>query len=263
MLYDFVLTNGDDRGSLRPVRTYSTKKSLSKDFIENINEVLAQALEATGRLENETEFAFVSFDPAWVEEKSSYDETLQMRLADDWMIGSNTPLISTTNARKIAHQLLTDFASTDDWAYIFSEDEDAFSKMDFDDFELIDNTVNNEALKVPVGSNVYVRNWNETVYVYQGRPSKQELKNGYDPAYQHRNVWASDENVIAVDDFKVSDYNDQMEVFPLPLDHRDKYFAREKSKSRSRKEAYGTTQKQAKLRLALMLAFEALSTSPE
>lgn len=263
MLYDFTLTNGDDRGSLRPIRTYSSKKRLSEDLLKDVNTVLEQALTATGRLVDETEHAFVSFAESWVEERASYDETVQMMLADNWGIETKAPLKSATNARKIAQQLLNDFATTEDWVYIFSEDEDAFSKLDFDAFELNDNTVDNTDLKVSIGSNVYVRRWNETVYVYQGRPSKQELKNGYDPAYQHRNVWASDENVIAVDDFKVADYASQMEVFPLPVNYDYNYFAREKSTSRSRKEAFGKTQKQAKLRLALMLAFEELSASSE
>ena len=260
MLYDFVLKNGDDRGSLRPVRTYSAKKSLSQDFIADINKVLAQALEATGRLENETEHASVSFDKSWVKEQASYDETVQMLLADEWMVETNATLNSTTNARKIAHQILTDFASTDDWAYIFSEDEDVFSQMDFKAFELIDNTVDNDNLKVPAGTKVYVRGWGDTSYTYQGRPSIEEMKTGYNPAYLREDVWATDDNVIAVDGFNVSAYAASMETFPLPANYGYNYFTREKSKSRSRKEAFGSTQKQAKLRLALMLAFDELAT---
>lgn len=253
MLYDFTLTVGNDRGSLQPIRVYESKKALSEDLIKDINKVLAQALATTEANEATGQEVYLHFDKAWVKKKAKYDETVQMMLSDEWM-DDTKGLIASKDAREIAKQLLAHLASTDEFEYTF--EEDAFANLDFDSFELIDNTVNNDNLKVAIGTNVYVRGWKEIVYIYQGRPSVEEMRNGYNPAYRFKDVWATDENVIAVDNFKVADYKDKMEVFPLPKDHRDNYFAREKSTSKARKEAFGKTQKDAKLRLALMLAFD-------
>lgn len=260
MLYDFTLTVGDDRGSLQPIRSYESKKPLSEDLIKDINKVLSQALDTTEATEAIGKEVYLHFDKAWVKKKAKHDETVQMLLAYDWM-NDTKGSIKSQDPREISKQIIADLQAADEFEYTFNEDD--FSNLDFDAFELIDNTVNNDNLKVPIGSNVYVRGWNAILYIYQGRPSVEEMRNGYNPAYLREDVWATDENIIAVDDFKVTDYKDRMEVFPLPKDHDYKYFAREKTKSSSRKEAFGSTQKQAKLRLALMLAFEDIAAKPE
>lgn len=59
MIYDFVLINGNDRGSIRPVRTYETSIPLTKILLNNINTVLAQAFNDTGRVTGENANAYV------------------------------------------------------------------------------------------------------------------------------------------------------------------------------------------------------------
>lgn len=252
MIYDFILINGDDRGSIRPVRTYKTENSLSKKFIESINTVLSQAFRDTGLVAGENNKAYLEFDKAWVE-KSKDDERVSMLLADGFMIDT-VGSIDSQYARIIAKQLLEDLASTDDWEVIFEGTADAFTDVDFNKFSVIDNTIGNTDLKVPIGANVYVRGWYDHVFVYQGRPTRRRIKEEMNPFILSHEVWATDDEIIAVDDINVNDYADKIETFPLPLGHRDKYFSREKKKDNTRKEAFGMTPEQSKLRLAIMIA---------
>lgn len=108
--------------------------------------------------------------------------------------------------------------------------------------------------QIPIGTSVYARGWYDYIFIYQGLPSKEQIKAGMDLYISAGKVWATDDEIIAVDDINVNDYADKIETFPLPLSSRDKYFSREKKKDNTRKEAFGMTKKQAKLRLAIMIA---------
>lgn len=255
MFYDFTLTRGDDRGSIRPVRKYEVKGKLSGSILADINKVLDLAIDASGVRQGVEQELYIEFSESWVDERK-YDETHRMLTADYWMIEA-PGTITSKSPRTIAKQLLSDLASAEDWDFLFEGDAYVFDDMDFKAFDLTDNSVDNENLKVPIGTEVYVRGWAERVFTYQGHPTGEQLKHNVTVSVQGTNVWAIDEDVIAVDDFKVSDYLDQMETFPLPVNYAANFFTREKSKSRSRKETFGKTQKEAKLRLALILAFEA------
>lgn len=256
MFYDFTLTRGSDRGSIRPVRKYQVKSKISDSILADINKVLDLALDASGVKRQSEGEIYPDFSKSWVDERKSYDETHQMLTADYWMIEA-PGTITSKSPRTIAKQLLSDLASAEDWDFLFEGDAYVFDDMDFKAFDLTDNSVDNENLKVPIGAEVYVRGWAEGVFTYQGRPTAEQLKNNVTISVHGKDVWAIDEDVIAVDDFKVSDYLDKMETFPLPVNYDANFFTREKSKSRSRKETFGKTQKEAKLRLALILAFEA------
>jgi hypothetical protein len=256
MFYDLTLTRGDDRGSIRPVRKYKTKNKLTAEILSDINKVLDLAIDASGVRQGVEQELYIDFSESWVDERKDYDETHRMLTADYWML--ETPdTITSKSPRNIAKQLLTDLASAEDWDFLFEGDAYVFDTMDFKAFDLTDNTVDNENLKVPIGTKVYLRGWSEAVFTYQGRPTAEHLKNNVTFYVQGKNVWSTDENIIAVDDFKVSDYVGDMETFPLPVNYSANFFAREKNKGRTRKETFGKTQKEAKLRLALILAFEA------
>lgn len=256
MFYDFTLTRGDDRGSIRPVRKYQTKSKLPDETLADINKVLDLAIEASGVRQGVEQELYIDFSESWVDERN-YDETHRMLTADYWMLEA-TGTIASKSPRTIAKQLLSDLATAEDWDFLFEGDAYVFDTMDFKAFDLTDNTVDNENLKVPIGTKVYLRGWAESVFTYQGRPTAEQLKNNITFYVQDKNVWSIDEDVIAVDDFKVSDYTGNMETFPLPVNYSANFFAREKNKGRTRKETFGKTQKEAKLRLALILAFEFL-----
>lgn len=260
MLYDFSLTQGDDRGSIRPVRKYETKSKLSPEMLADINKVLDLAIEASGVRQNSEQELYIDFSESWIDERKKYDETHRMLTADYWMIEA-PGTITSKSARNIAKQLLSDLASAEDWDFLFEGNAYAFDDMDFRAFDLTDNSVDNENLKVPIGTEVYVRGWAEGIFTYQGRPTAEQLKHNVTLFVQGKNVWAIDDDVISVADFNASDYFAKMETFPLPVNYSANFFTREKSKSRSRKETFGKTQKEAKLRLALILAFEATKTT--
>lgn len=118
VIYDFVLTNGDDRGSIRLVRTYQTGKPLSKTLLENINSVLTKAFHDAGRATGENANAYVEFSKSWVKKSRKGDERLDMLLSSDFMI-DEVGVLTTTDARAIAKLLLENLSFTEDWEVIF------------------------------------------------------------------------------------------------------------------------------------------------
>jgi len=267
MLYDLVLINGDDRGSIMPVRRYNAP-TLYEKTVENINLVMAQAMEETGLLTGEMSEAVLEFSPAWVEETE--DETLRMLLSDEYITDS-IGTIKSHSARAIAEYILKDFAETSSWLFMFDgANDDAFDSMDFKKFVFFDHRVDNSNLKNPIGSEVYVRYYYDEVFIYQGRPENGEISNGRNPVFTGNKVWATDENIIPVKDFSLKDYEKAIETFPLPrnvtrLGHSVfgafKYFSREISGGKDSEEAFGKTKKQAKLRLAINMAFDAMDNA--
>lgn len=260
MIYDFVLINGNDRGSIRPVRTYETSIPLTKILLNNINTVLAQAFNDTGRVTGENANAYVELSKSWVKKSRKGNERLDMLLTSDFMI-DRIGVLDTRDVRAIAKILLNDLASTEDWEFVFEGSSDDFSHKDFDRFTLIDTTVDNSNLQIPIGTEVYVRGWDDNILVYQGRPIKEQINEGMNPFVMNHGVWAVEDEVIAVSDVKVKDYANRMETFPLPLGGPAKYFSREKNKGVTHKEAMAVTQTQSKLRLAIMLAFDDKSSA--
>lgn len=258
MLYDFTLTQGDDRGSIKLIRTYESPKRLTKKQLAGINKVIEQAIEASGAA-SEGEEVFLAFDKAWVATASG--ERIEMLLSDYPVIES-TGKLNSTNPHDVASQILNEFASSEDWSYYFDGDASTFRTMDFGAFELIDSTVDNTNLKYSIGTPVYVRGGGDYVYAYQGNPTNESIKIGYDPYILGSDIYATESHIIAVDDVKVADFAGVMEAFPLPMNYsRENFFAREKSTKRTRKEAFGKTQKEAKLRLAIMLAFDKITVA--
>jgi hypothetical protein len=263
MLYDFTLTNGDDRASIMPIRRYKGP-SLKSKTIENINTLMAQALAETGLAVGEMENATLDFSPAWVEETE--DETTLMLLADSWFI-PEAGKITIQAGLGIAYQILTDLAGTEDWEFLFEGHVNSFSYMDFSKFTFFDHRINNKNLKVPIGSEVYVRGYHENTFIYQGRPENGDISYGRNPLFadNRKSVFTTDDQIIPVEGFPLKDYTVCMETFPLPQTvsvygknffGKHKYFAREKNPAgKLPLEAFGKTQKQAKLNLALLMAF--------
>lgn len=165
-------------------------------------------------------------------------------------------VLTTTDARAIAKLLLENLSFTEDWEVIFEGNTDDFSHKNFGKFDLIDTTVDNSSLSIPIGTEVYAREWDDNILIYQGNPIKEQINEGMNPFIMNRDVWATEDKVIPVSTVKVKDYADRMETFPLPLGWSAKYFSREKDKGVNRREAMGVTQKQSKLWLASMLAFD-------
>lgn len=263
MFYDFTLTNGDDRASIMPVRSYHGP-SLNEKTIENINTIMAQALAATGLAVGEMTGTTLEFSPAWVE--STDDETTLMLLAESWFI-RKTGEIKSHGARTIAKQILNDLATTEDWVFLFGGTSKSFEDLGFMDFSFIDHRINNDNLKTPIGSEVYVRRFHGETFIYHGRPENGDISYGRNQLFENNRtaVLATDDQIIPVADFPLADYEARMETFPLPktvsiygknIFGKNKYFAREKkAEGSSSLEAVGRTQKEARLRLALLIAF--------
>jgi hypothetical protein len=263
MFYDFTLTNGDDRASIMPVRCYHGP-ALNEKTISNINTILAQALAATDLAVGEMANTTLDFSPSWVE--STDDETTLMLLAESWFI-PETGEIKSHGARYIAEQILKDLASTDDWEFLFEGTAESFDCFDFMEFSFIDHRINNDNLKVAIGSEVYVRGHQEETFIYQGRPENSDISYGRNPLFadNKKEVLATDDQIIPVEGFPLAEYTARIETFPLPQTvsiygenffGKNKYFSREKNPAgKVTLEALGKTQKEAKLRLALLMAF--------
>lgn len=263
MFYDFTLTNGDDRASIMPVRSYHGP-ALNEKTIGNINTIMAQALATTGLAVGEMAKTTLDFGPAWVE--STDDETTLMLLAESWLI-PETGEIKSHGARSIAQQILKDLASTEDWEFLFEGDATSFDGVNFMDFSFIDHRINNDNLKAPIGAEVYVRRFYGEAFTYQGRPENGDISYGRNPLFMNnkKNVLATDDQIIPVEGFPLKEYISRMETFPLPQTvsvygknffGKNKHFAREKTPAgKVPLEAFGKTQKEAKHNLALMMAF--------
>ena len=103
---------------------------------------------------------------------------------------------------------------TEDWEVIFEGNTDDFSHKDFGKFDLIDTTVDNSSLSIPIGTEVYAREWDDNILIYQGNPIKEQINEGMNPFIMNRDVWATEDKVIPVSTVKVKDYADRMETFP-------------------------------------------------
>lgn len=266
MLYDFILTNGDDRGSILPIRRYSAN-SLNEKQIQNVNTMLFQALKATGLAVGDMSNTVLSFEPAWVQE-SAHDETLMMLLADSVLIESEGK-IESHGAKSIALQILNDFASTEDWAFLFDGKPDSFSILDFEQFSFIDDRRDNTNLKVAIGEKVYLRFHGTQIFTYLGRPTNNDINYKYIQQNNGVETYAIDSEIIAVDGFNIKNYVDGIETFPLPQSAKrafgkNRYFSRAKSKKSGSKtfiEGFGKTKKESQIAVALELAFQALDNS--
>lgn len=256
LAYDLVLYNGRDRGSIIPVRKYIRKRSMSPKLVADINKVLSQALKATGLLVGENEGAFLDLDKEWVESHRGNERTAMMLANEPLFDTSKILILKNKTAHDIARVIMCDLAETDYWDYQFGGDIKDATNLPYHLFSTIDDTIDNSNLKVPIDSKVYVDGRGSNLFVYRGRPSNQNIIDGHSLIFAGNNVWSTDSAIISYESFQFDDYKNRIETFPLPKKEKpNRYFSREKDGAKESPEAFGRTQKETKLRLALMLAF--------
>lgn len=270
MLYHFYITihkTKPQSNSIWKIRAYESPEINELD-LKNIQYVMEQAVQARGELVDGVGQVGVYISdsyPSWEESVPAYKN------------GEFT----TQNARVIAQQILIDLDGAKYEEGLFMDTTVPFALLDFEKFSYIDESTDNSNLKVAIGKKVYLRGERDRIYVYQGRPNNEQIRNNQTIIKMKTKVWATDLNVIAVDDFSLTDYSERIEAFPLPSQGNatkglgnNKYFAREKTTRKVvyegigtveiREEALGTTEEQAQKLLALELAFrDILGDEPE
>lgn len=256
MFYGLFIYNAGTNGSINPFRLYKSDP-LTETDIKNVDHIMDQATKATGLpIAKHAGFGFRA-DNAWDSllvtwDKKDYTDAVQLTKND---------------ARSIAEQVLNDLVATQYWEDVFSGTKDSFASLDFNAFSYIDESTDNTNLKVTIGKKVYVNGQRDKTYIYQGRPNNYQIKKGkrviFDGHRTNLKVFATDENIIAVDAFSLDDYEDTVEVYPLPTMGTarkglgtNQFFARAKDGKNVTYEALGKTESKARTLVALQLAFE-------
>lgn len=175
MLYDFTLCTDNDREPISLIRTYSVAGGLSQEAIQDIINLVIQACDVVCNANNVViyEETFLEFKEEWF--LVTEDEPLKELISDEIMIDTIAQLNGKT-VREMARVLLNDLASTDYGKSLFEGMKDALDEVDLDTFPLIGDHADNENLKVPIGSRVYVRGQGNEEYNYLGRPTAKQLQ---------------------------------------------------------------------------------------